>query len=43
MGEMNDGQSRSVDAIQRNAERLVTMLDGLADEIDRGLAPDSSE
>ncbi len=34
MGELNDGQARSVDAIQRNADRLVSMLDALADEYD---------
>lgn len=34
MGDLNDGQARSVDAIQRNAERLVGMLDALADEVD---------
>jgi len=33
MGELSHGQARSVGAIQRNAERLVSMLDTLADQV----------
>lgn len=34
LGPLNDGQQRSLDAIQRNAERLVEMLQELAEGVD---------
>jgi signal transduction histidine kinase len=34
MGDLSVGQERSVEAIQRNADRLVQMLDALASEVE---------
>jgi signal transduction histidine kinase len=34
MGDLTVGQTRSVEAIQRNADRLVQMLDTLASEME---------
>ena len=33
MGDLSAAQTRSVAAIQRNAERLVEMLDDLAEQV----------